>query len=358
MERIVLDASSAFWPPLAHYVGSRTWSHAQDSFIPRLEHTSIEYEGYHVTVQETVGDKEHAMGFGNSIQRSRTLLLHGAPRETLISLLEHARKLYHEPSRDSLSIYTWDIGWDMQHKQSPRDIDTVHLPPGCLKEVLDDADSFLTNEVVDSLYTRLGIPQTRVYMFHGIPGTGKTTLAHTMAGRLGMNLCVIEFVKDLTDVQLRKAFKEVPEHSIVLFEDLDCLFQARKSSDEALHNVSFAGILNAIDGVMHHKKILVVITCNDKSILDKAITRRVDYFMEFSHIGREEVSRMFSFFFPESPQADAFAAKVTGCRTTANVVQKFLLRHFLKGPLGVLEVDFASFNAEYRGSSGPEHLYS
>ena len=354
-----MDHNSSYWIPLAKLTGSETWRHVSNDFIPKIDkRTQVEFEGHKVLVEESQGDTEHAVGFGNSIQRSRFMTVSGESHDVLRRLLEHARALMLKPVEDRVSIYTWDIGWDLQHVQAPRATDTVHIPPGDLEGVVEDARNFLGSSEMNELYSRLGIPQSRVYMFHGLPGTGKTTMAHTLAGKFGLNLCVIEFVKDLTDTQLRRAFKETPEHSIVLFEDLDCLFSARKSSDEALHNVSFAGILNAIDGVVHHKKLLVIITCNDRGVLDRAITRRVDYFLEFKCMERDEAARMFDFFFPGSDKSGRFAAMVTRHRTTANVAQKFLLKHFLKGADRVIEEDFGAFNEDYVKSMGDaRHLY-
>jgi chaperone BCS1 len=359
MEKLIIERSSIYWCPLLRFLKPHTLVFEDSMCHPRLQGpVSVTFQGASITVEEQTGDTEHVVNMSD-IRRHRVLVVRGSTHDVMTKLLEHAMDLYTKVDPDRVNLYTWDYGWEKCMEQTVRDPGTVYLPKDTYMEIMTDASNFMENKDIQNLYKRLGIPQSRVYMFHGLPGTGKTTLAHTLAGHLKMNVCVIEFVKEMTDVGLRKAFRSAPKGSIILFEDLDCLFEARKSSDEALHNVSFSGILNAIDGVMHHNKLLVIITCNNRKILDRAIIRRVDYLVEFKHSCAKELERLFGFFFPSAPDTmcASFGANAARTKTTVNVAQKFLLKNFLKGAEFCHSADFEAFNTDYRGSIEPEHMY-
>jgi chaperone BCS1 len=360
MDTLVLERTSPHWPAVCAMAKCHDLMHDEHGYLPRpLTRVPVEHEGATLYVQEKVGDKEFAAGMSGEIRRHRELVITGAAMQTLVAFVEAAWKAFTKVDRGKVSIYTWDYRWEKSHSQDPRDPSTLHLPKKALEEVLADAGGFLDDPVMEGIYRRLGIPQSRVYMLHGLPGTGKTTLAHTLAGHLGLNVCLVELTKEMSDQALRRAFQTAPERSMILFEDLDCLFQARKSSDEALHNVSFSGILNAIDGAMQHSnKMLVVITCNNRAVLDKAITRRVDYFIEFDLATSAQLEQVFRFFYPEKTDlAEGFARNAVSTRTTINIAQKFLLKHFLKGPQFCVEQDYAAFNRAYRSETA-DHLYS
>ncbi len=51
-----------------------------------------------------------------------------------------------------------------------------------------DARDFLASE---EWYADRGIPFRRGYLLHGVPGSGKTSLIHAVAGALGLDIYVI-----------------------------------------------------------------------------------------------------------------------------------------------------------------------
>lgn len=65
--------------------------------------------------------------------------------------------------------------------------------------------------VVYLLYIRKGIPFRRGYLLHGVPRSGKTSLINSLAGELGLDICVlIMSSKGMNDDILMKLIKNVP----------------------------------------------------------------------------------------------------------------------------------------------------
>ena len=56
---------------------------------------------------------------------------------------------------------------------SARALESIVLPKGIKERILNDANEFFQEE---RFYRELGIPYRRGYLFHGPPGTGKSSL--------------------------------------------------------------------------------------------------------------------------------------------------------------------------------------
>ena len=62
----------------------------------------------------------------------------------------------------------------------------------------------------------------RGYLFHGSPGTGKTSFAYSIAGFFGLSIyCISLADPSLTDSFLAILFDDLPSRCIVLMEDVD-----------------------------------------------------------------------------------------------------------------------------------------
>ena len=79
-----------------------------------------------------------------------------------------------------------------------------------------------------------------------------------------------------------------------MFEDIDCIFKERKANDEHRNNITFSGLLNALDGITT-TDIICFITTNYKANLDSALIRpgRVDYIMKFDYANKEQITDIF-----------------------------------------------------------------
>ena len=91
-----------------------------------------------------------------------------------------------------------------------------------------------------------------------------------------------------------------PEGSLLLLEDIDCVFTNRKAASSE-SKVTFSGLLNAIDGVAAGEGRMLCMTTNHPEKLDPALTRpgRADVHAEIGLPDREQISRLFLRFFAE-----------------------------------------------------------
>lgn len=165
-----------------------------------------------------------------------------------------------------------------------RDPATLCLPAGFFESLADRVRTFSASR---DDYERLGIPWRLGILLHGAPGTGKTSIAHTLASTLGRRLSVIPLADLRSDEDLVSAFEGVRDESIVLIEDVDCAFHQR--TNEEADGITFSGFLNCIDGVIapQNGRVLMMST-NHIDRLDPALVRpgRADIKLEVPLLSR------------------------------------------------------------------------
>lgn len=98
---------------------------------------------------------------------------------------------------------------------------TVVLDSKEKTEILKDINEYL-HPATPAWYASRGIPLRRGYLFHGPPGTGKTSFSFALAGVFGINIYVISLQDvNVTEEDLAILFTRLPRRCIVLLEDID-----------------------------------------------------------------------------------------------------------------------------------------
>lgn len=111
--------------------------------------------------------------------------------------------------------------WSITNSRPSRPINTVILDENQKSTIIQDMNEFL-HPSSPKWYATRGIPYRRGYLFHGPPGTGKTSLTFALAGIFGLDLyCFSLNDPELTEGDLRDLFNWLPRRCIVLLEDID-----------------------------------------------------------------------------------------------------------------------------------------
>ena len=110
-----------------------------------------------------------------------------------------------------------------------RAIDTVILKTTQKAEVISDIEAYI-DPSTQAWYGARGIPYRRGYLFHGEPGTGKTSLAMAIAGQFGLDIYVISLLDmSIGDSELISLFNTLPPKCLLLLEDIDTVGLQRES---------------------------------------------------------------------------------------------------------------------------------
>jgi chaperone BCS1 len=136
---------------------------------------------------------------------------------------------------------------------------------------------------------------------------------------------------ELNDRTLKNAMNSVPENSVVLFEDIDCMkagnrrleangsMQTHTVGTENTQNasadrggVTLSGLLNVLDGLQAPENVTFVMTTNNMDALDPALLRpgRIDYRLFLGEAAESQKAELYRRFFPEATEIEAgeFAA--------------------------------------------------
>jgi len=206
-----------------------------------------------------------------------------------------------------------------------------------------------------------GIPFRRGYLLYGAPGSGKTSIIHSLAGELGLDIYIISLSKTgLDDTALGSLISSLPEQCIAIMEDIDAAFThgltrdatgteledprrrrgdpSRRDPDDPEDDtddhegrgrgqkrgdspggtnsrITLSGLLNALDGISAQEGRLLFATTNRYHTLDSALTRpgRMDLHVEFRLASRYQARELFKrFYVPDAPEEVAEDADEDG----------------------------------------------
>ena len=273
------------------------------------------WTGFHEEIELVVKDNN------NTLEQNRLLI-----DEFIKDASTHFsdKWLDKEDEESKVTVYIWDDYWDTLEKSLNRKLSTIYLD-GKEKEVYDKIIDFRSPEK-EEIYKEFGIPYKYNIMFHGVPGTGKTSLVFSLASELKMNVAIMTFTNEMNDTTLMRCFRRIPENCILVIEDIDTLFQSRKKNDELKNNITFSGLLNTTDGIAYVDKQIIIMTTNHPLHLDAALKRpgRIDMSLEFKYSTKKQISQMFHKFLPKQKERfNDFYDSVKHLKLTSAMLQHF-----------------------------------
>lgn len=209
--------------------------------------------------------------------------------------------------------------------------------------------NYFNNE--EETFKRLGINHTLGFLFHGKPGTGKTSCIKSIAEYTKRHVFIIP-IKKITSIEiLKKIFLtinvnhvDIPnDQRLYIFEEIDCsqwsdILKSRSSSHneieelsqkdeimdlliEKIYNndenkvskpkniksdITLGDFLELLDGVIEIPKRMMIFTTNHPDKLDPALLRpgRIDMVIEFKNLSKEDINNMYKLWFYKSISDD------------------------------------------------------
>eukprot|EP01039_Chlorochromonas_danica_P009710 gene9710-10740_t len=312
-----------------------TKSHVKFNLVPGPGQHFLLYHGQILLAQRI---REQQMLDLNSGKPWEKVLFTAIGRNPTVfsHLLDDAYALSSQQEENKTIIFTnWGSEWrQFGQPRRKRSIESVILDQGLADHILSDVFDWLASS---KWYNDRGIPYRRGYLLHGPPGSGKSSFIYALAGKLDMNICILNLSeRGLTDDRLALALSTVPSHSIILLEDVDAAFPSRtEANTAAVHTgseVTFSGLLNVLDGVSASEDRLIFMTTNHIERLDAALIRpgRVDYVQLIDDATDYQIDELHKRFYPEASAEERhdFVLAVRGVTKTISMaaLQGYLLR--------------------------------
>ncbi|KAH9074688.1 P-loop containing nucleoside triphosphate hydrolase protein [Lactarius deliciosus] len=300
------------------------------------------YKGRYVTVSRV---KEESRWYSD--KSTLTIAIFSRDRSILDAMILEAREKWMSARSDKIDIYATErYGDDCNHVASrpKRPLNSIVLDEGTKELLLDDARDFMKSK---KWYADRGIPFRRGYLLYGAPGSGKTSIIHSLAGELGLDIYIISLSKTgLDDASLNSLICSLPERCVAIMEDIDAAFThgitrdisgtdledprsrdpsrqgdddnpedspndkrdgARTSGVESGCKITLSGLLNALDGISAQEGRILFATTNRYHTLDPALTRpgRMDLHVEFRLASRYQASELYKrFYIPDTSEVE------------------------------------------------------
>lgn len=235
-------------------------------------------------------------------------------KKLIQDIIDEGTSLYHAEKYDGTKIHIQQHDYWENLLVKKQIATPVLSQENDYDDLVLDMQNFLESE---EKYLKKGINYKRGYLFYGPPGNGKTTAIVALAQNMKKHLCIVNFGDEtISEKNLLMAIGQLPQNSIVCFEDIDAV-NSRKTTttqplpDKMVRNddgklilhesantdnrptvISLSTILNILDGVFTPNGLIFIMTTNFKEILDKALIRpgRIDVTYEFTDTNEYQLS--------------------------------------------------------------------
>lgn len=199
-------------------------------------------------------------------------------------------KYYVPALTGTLDIYTTQLthsgyNWEKNCTKVHRDMSTIYLNPEIKDKIVTKLKNFLQSS---HIYDKYGRTWKRVHLFHGPPGSGKTSTVLALASLFQYHIAKLTVTPQMNSQHIERLFNSLPAKTFLLLEDVDSLFVERTSTG----SVDFSTLLQCMDGLTTKRGLVLFMTTNHLKKLDSAFIRpgRVDLSVEFHLPGKAELA--------------------------------------------------------------------
>ena len=209
--------------------------------------------------------------------------------------------------------------------------DSVVLNPKQEELIFGTVKQFY-NESSVAWYKKKGIPFRLGLLFHGPPGTGKTSTARVLASILGVNLYIWSPKADMTDGSTSFLFNQLSPRCVVCLDEMHNLGRNKTGVTEQ-------GLKAAIDGLSSAVGRVVIGMTDSRKQLSNSLTRRgrFEEIVEFSNATEYQVQKIFTNIFTdeltkpeERDSLSALATKLSEVLSDLNVSPAFIVSHLIR----------------------------
>ena len=255
--------------------------------------------------------------------------------------------------------------WNTYSRIPIRRLNTVYMDERVKQRIMDDITDFLKSEAE---YDAFGIPYKKTYLLTGVPGSGKTSLIKALCNEIHYNLGIMSMSRDMDNATIQGSFRSLEPKTVLLLEDIDCLFEKRTSVET--QSFTFSNLLNILDGVLFKHGLIVFITTNHPEKLDPALLRqgRTDLIVELNYPSKTEIEKLFRDMLGSKHYATAeattdafktFYAAIKDKQLPMSAIVNFLFRHRDKHMDALKELlDGDTFIKRVTGQENATKLYA
>jgi len=177
---------------------------------------------------------------------------------------------------------------------------TEAMEPILAKPVRSALLEWITEIFAEETLKTVGLEPRRRALFSGGPGTGKTTLSHHLAGRLGLRMLCVQHSRVFESWYgassrnlnaLFDAAEAEKEPLVLFFDEFDAIGMKRRESEQACTDETNSVVNTLLQRIEKHPGFIIAATNHPKK-LDSAIWRRFDIQIELPLPGTSECRRI------------------------------------------------------------------
>lgn len=269
------------------------------------------------------------------VKHSITIYTLGRSHKPIYDLFEEFKLLHTADSKSPMGVYQVDTDgrWNRISPVSKRTFDTVFINKHTKSELLDTITTFIENE---DKYIKEGVSYRLGLCLEGPTGTGKTSIIKALAnqyqrplynlpiGRMSETAIVNALIKARGGIVV---IEDADNNHNLLKRDSDSIDTKRSELDvikEVVKNDNSNGplgllgglgeVLNGLDGIVETDDVIIIMTTNDISTLDRALFRpgRIDLVVTVDHLNIEMINDTLDRYYPDDAKEPITLTSISG----------------------------------------------